>query len=55
VSCLAAVLTTPLVLAVVQAQAGESAGFLVPFGVLAGDLFLLLILPVLAGMGIRRR
>src|SRR5262249_3992394 len=55
VSCLAAVLTTPLVLAVVQAQVGESAGFPVPFGVLAGDLFLLLILPVLAGMGIRRR
>jgi BASS family bile acid:Na+ symporter len=55
VSCLAAVLTTPLALAVLQAQVGESTGFPVPFGVLAGDLFLLLVLPVLAGMGIRRR
>jgi bile acid:Na+ symporter, BASS family len=55
VSCLAAVLTTPLALAVLQAQLGESTGFPVPFGVLAGDLFLLLVLPVLAGMGIRRR
>jgi BASS family bile acid:Na+ symporter len=55
VSCLAAVLTTPLALAVLQAQVGESTGLPVPFGVLAGDLFLLLVLPVLAGMGIRRR
>src|SRR5262245_3416477 len=55
VSCLAAVLTTPLALAVLQAQDGEPAGFPVPFGVLAGQLFLLLVLPVLTGMGIRRR
>ena len=55
VSCLAAVLTTPLALAVFQAQVGESTGFPVPFGVLAGQLFLLLVLPVLTGMGIRRR
>jgi bile acid:Na+ symporter, BASS family len=54
VSCLAAVLTTPLALAALQAQAGESTGFPVPFAVLAGHLLLLLVLPVLAGMGIRR-
>ena len=40
-SCLAAVLTTPLALAVFQAQVGEATGFSVPFGVLAGQLFLL--------------
>jgi BASS family bile acid:Na+ symporter len=55
VSCLAAVLTTPLALAVLQAQGGESTGFPVPFAVLARQLFLLLVLPVLIGMGIRRR
>ncbi len=55
VSCLAAVLTTPLALAALQAQDEESTGFPVPFTVLAGQLFLLLVLPVLAGMGIRRR
>jgi bile acid:Na+ symporter, BASS family len=55
VSCLAAVLTMPLALALLQAQDGESTGFPVPFGLLAGHLFLLLVLPVLAGMGIRRR
>jgi BASS family bile acid:Na+ symporter len=55
VSCLATVLTTPLALAVLQAQVGEPTGFPVPFGVLAGQLFLLLVLPVLAGMGVRRR
>jgi BASS family bile acid:Na+ symporter len=54
VSCLAAVLTTPLALAVFQDQVRESTGFPVPFGVLAGQLFLLLVLPVLIGMGIRR-
>jgi predicted Na+-dependent transporter len=36
VSCLAAVLTTPLALAVLQAQDGESTGFPVPCSVLAG-------------------
>lgn len=55
VSCLAAALTTPLVLAVLQAQNRESTGFPVPYGVLAGQLVLLLVLPVLCGMGIRRR
>jgi predicted Na+-dependent transporter len=40
---------------VLQTQDGESTGFPVPFGLLAGQLFLLLVLPVLAGMGIRRR
>jgi len=55
VSCLAAVLTTPLALAALQTQVGESTGFPIPFGVLARQLFLLLVLPVLIGMGIRRR
>src|SRR5215472_10133964 len=55
VSCLVAVLGTPLALAVLQAQDGESNGFSLPFGVLAGQLFLLLVLPILAGMAIRRR
>jgi BASS family bile acid:Na+ symporter len=55
VSCLAAVLTTHLALAVLRAQDGESTGLSVPSGVLAGQLFLLLVLPVLTGMGIRRR
>jgi BASS family bile acid:Na+ symporter len=55
VSCLAAVLTTPLALAALQAEVGESTGFPVPLGVLAGNLFVLLVLPVLAGMGVRRR
>jgi len=55
VSCLVAVMTTPMALAVLQAKDGESTGFPVPFDVLAGQLFILLVLPVLAGMGIRRR
>jgi BASS family bile acid:Na+ symporter len=55
VSCLAAVLTMPLALVVLQVQVGESTSFPVPFGVLAGQLFLLLVLPVLSGMGLRRR
>lgn len=55
VSCLAAVLATPLVLGVLQAQNGEATSFPVPFAVLAGQLFLLLVLPVVTGMGIRRR
>jgi BASS family bile acid:Na+ symporter len=54
-SCLAAVLTTPLALAFLQAQNGASTSFPVPSGVLAGQLVLLLVLPVLSGMGIRRR
>jgi BASS family bile acid:Na+ symporter len=55
VSCLAAVLTTPLALTALAAQFGESARFPVPLAALAGQLLLLLVLPVLAGMVIRRR
>src|SRR5262249_43808072 len=55
VSCLAAGLTTPLALAVLQAQGGGSTGVPVPYGVLAGQLLFLLVLPVLSGMGSRRR
>ena len=54
VSCLAGVMATPVALAVLQAQDRESTGFPVPFGVLAGQLLLLLVLPVPACMGIRR-
>jgi BASS family bile acid:Na+ symporter len=55
VSCMAAVLTTPVALAALPDPVGESAGCRVPVSVLAGQLGLLLILPVLAGMGIRAR
>jgi bile acid:Na+ symporter, BASS family len=55
VSCLAAVVTTPLALAALQVEVGESTGFPVPFGMLAGQLFMLLVIPVLVGMSIRRR
>lgn len=55
VSCMAAVLTAPLALAVLRALGGESAAFPVPLAVLARQLFLLLLLPILAGMGVRRR
>jgi BASS family bile acid:Na+ symporter len=49
-SCLAAVLTAPLALAALQAPMGESTVICQPFVVLAGQLFLLLVLPVLAGL-----
>ncbi len=55
VSCLAAVVVTPLALATLQTQTPASTGVPVPYGVLAGQLLLLLVLPVLSGMGIRRR
>lgn len=55
VSCLAAVLTTPLALAVLQTLDGKSTGFPVPLALLAGQLVLLLVLPILTGMGVRRR
>jgi BASS family bile acid:Na+ symporter len=53
VSCLAAVLVTPLALVVLQD--GASTGFAVPYGVLARQLVLVLVVPVLGGMGVRRR
>jgi BASS family bile acid:Na+ symporter len=55
VSCLAAVLTMPLALAMLEAGVGEEARLPVPLAMLAGQLVLLLCLPVLAGMGIRWR
>jgi BASS family bile acid:Na+ symporter len=55
VSCLAAVLTTPLALTVLADENGDATGFPVPFGLLTGQLLLLLVVPVLSGMGIRRR
>jgi bile acid:Na+ symporter, BASS family len=55
VSCMAAVLTTPLALGALQSQVGESNSLPVPLAALARQLFLLLVLPVLTGMGIRCR
>jgi bile acid:Na+ symporter, BASS family len=54
-SCLAAVLTMPLALGVLQALGGESIVFSVPLAMLAGQLFFMVLLPILTGMGIRRR
>jgi BASS family bile acid:Na+ symporter len=55
VSCLTPVLAPPLALTLLQAQVAESTRIPVPCGVLAGQLVLLLVLPVLTGMAIRRR
>lgn len=55
VSSLTAFLTTPLALALLQSQDGEASGIAVPRGILAGQMALLLVLPVLVGMQIRRR
>lgn len=54
VSCLAAVLTIPLALAVLQTLDETSTDFPIPLPMLAGQLVLLLILPVLIGMSVRR-
>jgi BASS family bile acid:Na+ symporter len=54
VSCLAAVLTMPILMVAFQAYAGEPATFAVPVPVIMGQLLLTLVLPILAGMGIRR-
>jgi len=53
VSCLAAVATTPLAMAALQATASEPVSYPVPVGVLAGQLVVLLVLPVVLGMSIR--
>jgi BASS family bile acid:Na+ symporter len=55
ISCLVAIVTTPLALASLQSTAAETTGFNVPIGMLAGQLSLLLVLPILTGMTIRRR
>jgi BASS family bile acid:Na+ symporter len=55
VSCLAAVVTTPLTLFVLQTQASESGTFAAPLVMQAGQLLLMLVLPILAGMGFRYR
>ncbi|MFO1020056.1 MAG: bile acid:sodium symporter [Planctomycetales bacterium] len=54
VSCLAALVMTPLALAMIQTGVGEANRLSVPQGVLARQLIALLILPVLCGMGLRR-
>ena len=55
VSCLAAGFTMPAALAVVQGGDLHSREFSVPPGVLGGQLLVLLVLPVLGGMGFRHR
>lgn len=55
VSCLAAVVTTPLTLLVFQTQTGESGTLSVPLATQAGQLLLMLVLPILVGMGFRHR
>jgi bile acid:Na+ symporter, BASS family len=54
VSCLTAMLTTPLALALLQ-QGQASSGFSVPYAVLARQLVILLVVPIFVGMGIRKR
>jgi BASS family bile acid:Na+ symporter len=53
VSCLAGLLTTPVTLGILQNQVDGAARLSVPLGPLAGQLAVLLILPVLAGMYVR--
>jgi BASS family bile acid:Na+ symporter len=55
VSCLAAVLTMPALMVGFQALLGEATTFAVPVLPVIGQLLLTLILPTLAGMGVRRR
>lgn len=55
VSCMTALVMTPLTLAVLQSQTDESQRIVVPMGALAGQLIVLLILPVLSGMFARHR
>ncbi|HZZ82508.1 MAG TPA: bile acid:sodium symporter [Gemmataceae bacterium] len=54
-SCLAALIATPLALSFVQASFEEMTSAPVPLGVLTGQLVILLALPVFLGMGIRFR
>ena len=54
VSCLAAVLTMPILLVVFQASFGEGAAWSVPPLLIIRQLFLMLLLPIVVGMAIRR-
>jgi BASS family bile acid:Na+ symporter len=54
VSCLAGVLTLPVIMAVNQTYLGDPATFAVPASDVVGQLVLTLILPILTGMAIRR-
>jgi len=53
VTCLAAMVTMPLALAILQQGDGGVNGFPVPYAVLARQLLVLLVLPILIGMGVR--
>ncbi len=54
VSCLAAVVTFPAVMAVNRLSLGDASTFAVPLSAVVGQLALTLILPILTGMAIRR-
>lgn len=54
VSCVAAMLTMPILLLSFQAYLGESATFAVPVPVILRQLLLTLLVPVLMGMALRR-
>jgi bile acid:Na+ symporter, BASS family len=54
VSCIAALVTMPALMMGFQASLGETATFVVPIPAIIGQLLLTLILPILAGMAIRR-
>ena len=55
VSCLAAIVTMPALMIGFRAYLGETATFIVPVPAIIGQLSLTLILPILAGMAVRRR
>jgi bile acid:Na+ symporter, BASS family len=54
-SCMSAVIVMPLALTALRNELGEFAGLSLPLPVLAGQLCLLLVMPVLVGMGFRWR
>lgn len=55
VSCVLAVFTMPLLFTVFRSQFSEQAAMTVPIPNLIGQLIVLLILPILVGMGVRSR
>ena len=55
VSYVAAIVSTPLTLAILDTPGEGSTGFAVPFSLLAGHLFVILVLPFTTGMVLRSR
>jgi bile acid:Na+ symporter, BASS family len=54
VSCLAGVVTVPLILAVDRVALGNSTAFSVPVSTMVGQLTVTLVLPIVGGMAVRR-